>query len=107
MERSMNKCPFNKTDSFNCHWKYLTAYHRFCTYLKGDQECCVECHFGKPKKRDLEERIKELEIALKYAKIEAAKEVAEEIKKRTSSFICAARVRWVVDDILKEMEGDV
>ena len=40
------KCPFNKKDSFDCHWKYITSTSRICTYDKYNPECSVECNFG-------------------------------------------------------------
>ncbi len=42
----MNKCPFNKKDSFNCHWKYITSTSRICTYSKRNLECDIKCNFG-------------------------------------------------------------
>jgi ribonucleotide monophosphatase NagD (HAD superfamily) len=45
--------------------------------------------------------------ALNKAKAEAIKECLQEVRKRTSSYICAARIRLVTDEIEKEMVGDV
>ncbi len=45
--------------------------------------------------------------AIRRAKAEAIKECLQEVRKRTSSYICAARIRWVTDEIEKEMVGDV
>lgn len=60
----MSRCPFNKKDSFGCHWKYLTATSRICTYLTENQECRVECSYGDMTEFDLKARIQELEIEL-------------------------------------------
>ena len=48
----MNKCPFNKQNSFNCHWKYITATSRICTYSKHNPECSVKCNFGEDNTAD-------------------------------------------------------
>lgn len=41
----MNKCPFGKTDSWKCHWKYIFATTPMCTYLQHGP-CSVPCGFG-------------------------------------------------------------
>ena len=41
----MNKCPFGKTDSWKCHWKYIFATTPMCTYLQNTP-CSVPCGFG-------------------------------------------------------------